>query len=95
MARLTYKCNLAKDKRPQWIKTIISGLHNVWGKELKGDGSDFNEIKPGIDRLIYNMKATGAIKKTSEVCTELVFDYSNSVLFVKRNGTPLLSIYIK
>ena len=49
MAQLTFKCNIAKEKRPKWVRTIISGLHNIWGKELKGDESEFNTIKPGID----------------------------------------------
>lgn len=95
MAQLTFKCNIAKEKRPKWVRTIISGLHNIWGKELKGDESEFNTIKPGIDRLIYHMKTAGIIRRTNRGHTDLVYDNNTSVLFVKQNETVIISIYIE
>ena len=93
MAILTYKCNIAKEKRPKWLRCIISGLYNAERRTYNGNASEYQSIKKDIDKLVDNINTGGTMR--SKIRTELREDNGETVLFVKRNGTPVLSIYIK
>lgn len=93
MAILTYKCNIAKEKRPKWLRCIISGLHNAERRTYNGNAAEYQSVKKDIDKLVDNMNIGGTMR--SRVTTELVEDNGGAVLSVRRNGTPVVSIYIK
>lgn len=91
--QLTYKCNLAKGKRPEWTQRIISALHTLMSQRMTGSTSDFASIRADLSRLVYQMGLAGIIK--SLVTVELVTDDGKTVIFIKRSGRIIISIYIK
>lgn len=93
MKRVTYKCNLSKDNRPEWARCITSALNNLYSRPMKGDRADFESIKKSLDRLIYNLKSGNRIQ--SEVTTHIVEDFNETVLFIRRGGRVFISVYIK
>lgn len=93
MKQLTYKCNLSKEKRPEWVRRIISVIHTLMAQRMTGDASDFTAVHADLCRLIYQMTLAGDLK--SKVTAELVTDEGETVLFIKRSGRILISIYIK
>ena len=93
MAILTYKCNIAKEKRPKWLKLLICVLANAQRCDYEGTRDDFDHLKYSLDRYLDQLRLGQTL--TSRVTTESIEDSGNTVLIVKRNGTPLLSVYIK
>lgn len=93
MKQLTYKCNLSKEKRPEWLRRIISALHTLMAQRMTGAAGDFAAIHADLSRLIYQLHLAGTLK--SKVTVELATDEGETVLFVKRSGRILISIYIK
>nr|DAV78537.1 MAG TPA: hypothetical protein [Caudoviricetes sp.] len=94
MAILTYKCNLAKEKRSKWLTYLIATLHNAERRTYDGNMTDFTNLQCGLNKFIKEMQQAGILAR-SKVTTEIREDSGETVLFIKRNGTPLLSIYIK
>lgn len=90
---LIYKCNIAKEKRPKWLKLVIQVLMNAQRRSYEGTGNDFEQLKHSLDRYIDQLRLGQIL--TSRVTTEIREDSGETVLFVKRNGIPLISIYIK
>ena len=93
MKQLTYKCNLSKQKRPEWLRRITSALHNLMAGRMTGSASDFTAVQTDLSRLIYQMQLAGDIK--SRVTVELVTEDAETVVFIKRSGRIIISIYIK
>lgn len=93
LKQLTYKCNLAKEKRPEWANRIISALHTLMSQRMTGNASDFSAVHSDLSRLVCQMKLAGVIK--SPVTVELVTDDGETVIFIKRSGRIIISIYIK
>ncbi len=93
MKKVIYKCNLPCKNRPEWVRCIISALNNLYSYPMNGDLADFQNIKGSIDRLIFNMKIGLNIK--SKITTEIVEDNGGIVIFIKRTGYILISVYIK
>lgn len=90
---LIYKCNIAKEKRPKWLKLVIQVLMNAQRRSYEGASNDFEQLKHSLDRYLDQLRLGQIL--TSRVTTEIREDNSETVLFVKRNGIPLISIYIK
>lgn len=90
---LIYKCNIAKEKRPKWLQLVIQVLMNAQRRSYEGTDNDFEQLKHSLDRYIDQLRLGQIL--TSRVTTEIREDTGETVLFVKRNGTPVLSIYIK
>ncbi len=93
MKRVTYKCNISVDNRPEWLRCITSALNNLYSYPMNGDLSDFQSIKGSLDKLIYNLTMGKCIK--SKVTTKIVEDSGEIVLFVERSNRILISVYIK
>lgn len=93
MKQLTYKCNLTKENRPEWVRRIISVIHTLMAQCMTGDASDFTAVQADLSQLVYQMHLSGTLK--SKVTVELVTDKGETVLFIKRSGRILISIYIK
>lgn len=93
LKQLTYKCNLAKEKRPEWVKRIISALHTLMSQRMMGNASDFAAVHADLCQLVYQMNLAGVIK--SPVKVEVVTDDGETVVFIKRSGRIIISIYIK
>ena len=93
MVQFTYKCNIAKEKRPKWLKLLICTLANAQRWDYKGTHDDFAHLKRSLDNYLDQLRLGQTL--TSRVTTEIVEENGETVLFVKRNGTPVLSIYIK
>lgn len=93
MAILTYKCNIVKEKRPKWLQLLIRVLANAQRWDYKGTREDFDHLKHSLDKYLDQLRLGQTL--TSRVTTEIVEDRGNTVLFIKRNGTPVLSVYIK
>ena len=93
MAILTYKCNIAKEKRPKWLHLLTYSLMNAQQRPYEGTRNDFDHLKYSLDKYLDQLRMGQIL--TSRVTTEIREDSGETVLFVKRNGTVLLSIYIK
>lgn len=93
MAILIYKCNIARDKRPQWLQLLTHVLMNARRYAYEGTRDDFERLKHSLDRYLDQLRLGQVL--TSRVTTEIVEDSGETVLFFKRNGTPVLSIYMK
>lgn len=93
MKKVTYKCDLSIEKRPKWLRLMTSALNNLYSYPTDGSLTDFQYIKRSLDRLIYNMNL--GIGLRSDVTTQIVEDSNQTVLFIKRGGRILVSIYIK
>ncbi len=93
MKQLTYKCNLIKEKRPEWLRRIISALHTLMAQRMTGDDADFASIHSDLGQLIYQMHLAGILK--SKITVESVTDGGETALFIKRSGRILISIYFK
>lgn len=93
MAILTYKCNIVKEKRPKWLQLLIRVLANAQRWDYEGTREDFDHLKHSLDKYLDQLRLGQTL--TSRVTTEIVEDSGNTVLFIKRNGTPALSVYIK
>jgi len=93
MAILTYKCNIAKEKHPKWLQLLMHALMNAQRYRYEGTRDDFEELKHSLDKYLDQLRQ--GLILTSRVTTEIVEDSGETVLLFKRNGTPVLSIYIK
>lgn len=93
MAQLIYKCNIARDKRPQWLQLLTHVLTNAQRYTYEGTRDDFERLKHSLDRYIDQLRLGQIL--TSRVTTEIVEDNGETVFFVKRNGVVMLSVYIK
>ena len=93
MAILTYKCNISKEKRPKWLQLLTHVLMNAQRYNYEATRDDFEQLKHSLDRYLDQLRMGQIL--TSRVTIEIVEDSGEMVLFVKRNGTLILSIYIK
>lgn len=93
MAILTYKCNIVKEKRPKWLQLLTHVLMNAQRYTYEGRREDFERLKCSLDKYLDQLRLSQVL--TSRVTTEIVEDNGETVLFIKRNGTITLSIYIK
>lgn len=91
MKQLIIKSNLQRNKMPEWLLFIIDETLSRLGQEIPVDGSreEFEYIQWMID---CDLKL---FKLKTPVCTELVTDEGETVLFIKRSGRIIISIYIK
>ena len=62
MKQLTYKCNLTKEKRPEWLRRIISALHTLMVQRMTGDDADFASIHSDLGQLITRCTWQGSLK---------------------------------
>lgn len=92
MKRLFYKCTLPLSQRPEWLRYLLSALHNLWNRPIEGSLEDFDQIKKSLDRLIWNMVIAGRMR--SYITTQIVEDSGKTILCIKRNNKLLVSIYI-
>lgn len=90
---LTYKCNIAKDKRPKWLKLFICVLANAQRWDYEGSREDFEHLKYSLDKFLDQLRLGQTL--TSRVTTEIVEDNGKIALICKRTGTPIVSVYIK
>lgn len=93
LKQLTYKCNLSKEKRPEWLRRITSALHTLMAQRMTGDAADFTAVHADLSRLIHQMRLAGALQ--SKVTVERVTEDAQTVIFIKRSGRILISIYIE
>lgn len=93
MAQLIYKCNIARDKRPKWLQLLTHALMNAQRYTYGGTRDDFERLKHSLDRYLDQLRLGQIL--TSRVTTGIVEDSGETVLLFKRNGTPVLSLYIK
>ena len=89
MMQLTYKSNLKPDKTPAWLTCILNITLPSINKSnpLDGTTEEFEYIRWIIDDDIRQLQVS------SDVTTELVTDEGQSVIFIKRSGRILVSIY--
>lgn len=93
MARLTYKCNFVKEKRPKWLQLLTHVLMNAQRYTYVGKREEFEYLKRSVDLYLGQLRLSQLIN--SRVTTEIMEDSRQTVLFVKRNGIVIVSIYIK
>lgn len=93
MATLTYKCNRTRDQRPKWMQLVVQTLVNAQRYTYEGSRGDFDRLKHSLDRYIDQLRMGQLV--ASRVTAEIVEDSGQTVLFVKRNGVIMISVYIK
>lgn len=89
MNQLTYKSNLKPAGMPIWLACILNITLPAINRDNVMDGTpeEFEKIRCIIAYDLYLLNAK------SEVTAELVTDEGDSVIFIKRSGSVLASIY--
>lgn len=89
MKQLIYKSNLKPAGMPIWLACILNITLNSLNRSntLCGSPEEFRDIR----RIITDDLRQLQVK--SEVTAELVTDEGQSVIFIKRSGRILVSIY--
>lgn len=89
MNKLIYKSNLKAKKMPAWLTCILNITLDGINKNnvLEDTPEEFEYIRWMLDEDLKQLQAN------SDVTTELVTDEGQSVIFIKRSGRVLASIY--
>lgn len=87
--KFIYKSNLRRKNMPEWLKYIID-----WTLE------EFNSLFPSgskfdFEMLEWTINEDLKLLGKDNAKAELVTDEGKMVIFVKRSGRPLISIYFK
>ena len=88
--KFIYKSNLRHEHMPEWLKYITDiTLEEINEFFPNGSAFEFDYLKWGIDDDLKSLPVK------SEVSTELVTEEEQRVIFIKRSGRILVSIYFK
>lgn len=87
--RFIYKSNLHRDRMPGWLKYIIDYTLEEFNSLLP-TGSKFD-----FDMLEWAIKEDLKMLGKDNVTATLVTDEGKMVIFIKRSGRILVSIYFK
>lgn len=89
MKQLIYKSNLRPERMPAWLTCILNITLDGINKSnpLDGTPEEFEYIRWIIDEDLRQLHVK------SEVTVEQVTDSGQSVIFIKRGGRILASIY--
>lgn len=85
----TYKSNLRRKRMPEWLKYITDYTLPEFNS-LSPSGSELN-----FDMLEWAINEDLKLLGKENVTAELVMDEENKVIFIKRSGRTLISIYFK
>lgn len=85
----TYKRNLRRKRMPEWLKYITDYTLPEFNS-LSPSGSELN-----FDMLEWAINEDLKLLGKENVTAELVMDEENKVIFIKRSGRTLISIYFK
>ena len=89
MKKFIYKSNLRRERMPGWLKDITDYTLKEFNSFFSfGSKFDFEMLELGIKE---DLKLLGK----ENVTVELVTDEEEMVIFVKRSGRTLISIYFK
>lgn len=87
--KFVYKSNLRRERMPEWLKCItdytLEEFNNLFPIGLKFD----------FEMLEWLIKDDLRMLGKENVTTELVTDEEQTVIFIKRSGRILISIYFK
>lgn len=89
MNQLIYKSNLKPEKRPAWLTCILDITLDSLNRSntLCGSPEEFRDIRHILTDDLRQLQVK------SEATAELVTDEGDSVIFIKRSGSVLASIY--
>jgi hypothetical protein len=89
MTKFIYKNNLRRERMPEWLKYItdytLEEFNSLFPIGLKFD----------FEMLEWSIKDDLRMLGKDNVTTELVADEGQTVIFIKRSGHTLVSIYFK
>lgn len=87
--KFVYKSNLRREQMPEWLNYITDyTLEEFNSLSPSGSKFDFEMLQWAISE---DLKLQGKDNATAELMTES----EKTILFVKRSGRPLISIYFK
>ena len=86
MAHLTVGCTVSLQKRPAWMKRLVTIVSNCQWKKYDGTLDELKGIRSGIEHYIRQMKMAG--QTLVELTTEIATD---NVLFIKKNGKAFIT----
>ncbi|MCE8993927.1 hypothetical protein DWW05_21890 [Bacteroides thetaiotaomicron] len=90
MMKFIYKSNLRHEQMPAWLKYITDiTLEEINEFFPTGSAFEFDYLKWAIEDDLKSLPVK------SEVSTELVTEEEQRVIFIKRSGRILVSIYFK
>lgn len=91
MKRLTVKSNLRRERMPEWLLFILDITLDGLGKAAPLDGTyeEFEYIQWAVRSDLELLKVK------NNITADLVSAESETVLFIKRGGRILVSVYIK
>lgn len=88
--KFVYKSNLRREQMPAWLKYITDiTLEEINEFFPIGSAYEFDYLKWAIEDDLKSLPVK------SEVLTELVTEEEQRVIFIKRSGRVLVSIYFK
>lgn len=87
--KFIYKSNLRRERMPEWLKYITDYTLEEFNS-LFPSGSKFD-----IEMLEWAIKQDLKLLGKDNVTAILVTDKGKAVIFIKRSGRTLISIYFK
>ena len=90
MAILVFECTTAKERRPEWLRLIVTVLRNVQRKSYTGSHKDMEEIQYSLNAFIRQLKLSGTLNV--DVTTEIT---SGNVLLIKKPRVTVITAEFK
>lgn len=87
--KFIYKSNLRREHLPEWLKYITDYTLEEFNS-LSPSGSNYD-----FEMLEWAIKEDLKLLGKDNVTADLVTDEEKAVIFIKRSGRPLISIYFK
>lgn len=87
--KFIYKSNLRRERMPEWLKCITDYILEEFNS-LSPAGSKFD-----FEMLEWAIKEDLKLLGKENVTVEPVTDEGKTVIFIKRSGHTLISIYFK
>lgn len=90
MAILVYECTTAKERRPEWLRQIVSVLRNVQRKNYIGTREEMDDIQYSLNAFIRQLKLSGTLNV--DVTTEIT---PGNVLLIKKPRRTIITAEFK
>lgn len=86
MAQLKVDCTVSSQKRPAWMKRLVTIVSNCQWKKYDGTLDELKGIRSGIEHYIRQMKMAGQtpVELTTEIAT-------GNVLLIKKNSKAFIT----
>ena len=87
MAILVYECPTARERRPEWMKSICAVLRNAQRNCYTGSREELEQLQYSINAFVRQLKLAGTLG--TDVTTEIT---SDNTLLIKRPRQTVITV---